>query len=267
MGTRGSVVAVAAAGVVLALGGCGGGTGEKTDASASEPAKPAQTRPPSGELGAVGRRHVCVDGRGRGASGGERRGTEGDPGPGRGRTVRPGPGPQLRRQDTVGGEDGGERAGGPRPVRRSRGRPAARRLAEEAEGCRVRTRRGVTGCGPRRGRGQCRGRRQARPVPHPAEAGPARAHRRRIRGSRPRTGRPSSAPRAGSQARGPAIRTLPRPTPPARCPSRRTARTSPPARTARARSSWPPRPTSPRTAWTCTSPWGTPSPSGRPAAS
>ncbi|MGR4851311.1 hypothetical protein [Streptomyces sp. LARHCF252] len=50
MGTRGSVVAVAAAGVVLALGGCGGGTGEKTDASASESAKPAQTRPPSGEL-------------------------------------------------------------------------------------------------------------------------------------------------------------------------------------------------------------------------
>ncbi|WP_328341290.1 hypothetical protein [Streptomyces violaceus] len=50
MGTRGSVVAVAAAGVVLALGGCGGGTGDKTDASASESAKPAQTRPPSGEL-------------------------------------------------------------------------------------------------------------------------------------------------------------------------------------------------------------------------
>jgi hypothetical protein len=50
MGTRGSVVAVVAAAVVLALGGCGGGAGEKTDASGGKTAEPTATRPPSREL-------------------------------------------------------------------------------------------------------------------------------------------------------------------------------------------------------------------------
>ena len=53
MFTRGSA-AVVAAGLVLALGGCGGGTDEKADApdkaSAEKSAKPTPTRPPSKEL-------------------------------------------------------------------------------------------------------------------------------------------------------------------------------------------------------------------------
>ncbi|MFD7408508.1 hypothetical protein ACFV7R_39020 [Streptomyces sp. NPDC059866] len=46
---RGSV-AVVAAGLILAVGGCGGGTDEKADASGRALAQPAPTRPPSGEL-------------------------------------------------------------------------------------------------------------------------------------------------------------------------------------------------------------------------
>ncbi|MFD7283781.1 hypothetical protein ACFV80_44040 [Streptomyces sp. NPDC059862] len=46
---RGSV-AVVAAGLVLAVGGCGGGTDEKADASARASAEPTPTRPPSKEL-------------------------------------------------------------------------------------------------------------------------------------------------------------------------------------------------------------------------
>ena len=46
---RGSV-AVVAAGLVLAVGGCGGGPDEKAGASDKEPAEPARTRPPSAEL-------------------------------------------------------------------------------------------------------------------------------------------------------------------------------------------------------------------------
>lgn len=46
---RGSV-AVVAAGLVLALGGCGGGTDEKADASGKRSAEPAPARPPSKEM-------------------------------------------------------------------------------------------------------------------------------------------------------------------------------------------------------------------------
>ncbi|MDQ0847004.1 hypothetical protein [Streptomyces sp. V1I6] len=46
---RGSV-ALVAAGLVLALGGCGGGPGEKADASGKRPAEPTPARPPSKEL-------------------------------------------------------------------------------------------------------------------------------------------------------------------------------------------------------------------------
>lgn len=49
MFTRGSV-AVLAAGLVLALGGCGGGTGEKADASDKRSAEPTPPRPPSKKL-------------------------------------------------------------------------------------------------------------------------------------------------------------------------------------------------------------------------
>ncbi|QLH25685.1 hypothetical protein [Streptomyces sp. Rer75] len=49
MFTRGSV-AVMAAGLVLALGGCGGGTGEKADASDKRSAEPTPPRPPSKAL-------------------------------------------------------------------------------------------------------------------------------------------------------------------------------------------------------------------------
>ncbi|MEU9579212.1 hypothetical protein [Streptomyces chilikensis] len=49
MFTRGSVIVVAAS-LVLAVGGCGGGTDEEADASEKGSARPAPARPPSEEL-------------------------------------------------------------------------------------------------------------------------------------------------------------------------------------------------------------------------
>ena len=227
---RGSV-AVVAAGVVLAVGGCGGGPDEKAGASDKEPAEPARTRPPSAELvawtgdiceSATALKNV--------------------------RTESAADLKEIRNPDEVGPSAeqlavgyiartplsvvAGARPEGPRRVGCARCRPHARRLAEEAAQGRVRAREGVPVRCLRRRRGQCRGRRRTRPVLTPPKPD-LPALTRRTRSSRPRTSAQSNAPRAGSpQPRRPHLR----PAPPARCRRPRTARTPAPARRVSARS-------------------------------